>query len=90
MGDPVEDHLSGADAKGRVLGPMGRLLTGVLLGRFVGQTIANIPHNPNGHDLEAVEQALTTASVTSRHQAAATSPPTGGSPFTRITRSRIT
>ena len=56
--------LTSADSKGRILGPMGRLLKGVLLGRFVGQTIANIPHHPNAADLEAVRDLVEAGKVT--------------------------
>jgi NADPH:quinone reductase-like Zn-dependent oxidoreductase len=56
--------LTSADSKGKIVGPMGRLLKGILLGRFVSQTIANIPHQPKAADLEAVSELIEAGKVT--------------------------
>jgi NADPH:quinone reductase-like Zn-dependent oxidoreductase len=54
--------LTSGDSKGRVLGPMGRILRAVLSRPFVSQTMAAIPHHPNAADLDAV-RALVEAGV---------------------------
>ena len=56
--------LTSGDSKGRVLGPMGRILRAVLSRPFVSQTMAAIPHHPNAADLEAVRALVESGVVT--------------------------
>ena len=56
--------LTSGDSKGRVIGPLGRILRAALLRPFVGQKMGMISHHPNAADLDAVRELIDAGAIT--------------------------